>query len=544
MPPAPFSSTGTPAAAVRYDTHPTQRSSSLVDRKNLPDRPHRARSVPGMPRQMTAGPVEVEKDELAGKFARGVAWSGLAKTVSQSISWLATLLVARYLAPGDYGLFGLAMLYLGLLQLVSDFGLGTAILANRHASDDDLPEIHGLAALSGVVGMIVVAGTAPLVGRFFAAPQLPLLLIALSPTFLINSLRTVPQSLLQREFRFKWLAGLDAGQALALSGLSIGLAMAGFGYWTLAIAAMVSALLNTSIVLWRKRVPIRVPVLGRLGPLLGFSGQVVLQRIAWYLSSNADFATAGKLLGKAAAGNYMLAWNFANAPIERVANLILQVSPSVLGAAASDRAALKRHVLRATQMIALAVFPMCIGMALIARPFITLFLGSKWEGAILPLQLLAAYAAVRALMPLLGQVLLVVGEERYATRLMFVNVIVMTTAFVVGAKLAGVGGIAAAYMLAHPFVATAYGTRALRRIGCTLREFFVEAVWPATACSILMTGGVLGAAFITRRSTPNIGLASQIIVGAATYAVAAGLFYRTQIQTLLAAARMRNAPKL
>ena len=113
-----------------------------------------------MPRLMTAGPVEVEKDELAGKFARGVAWSGLAKTVSQSISWLATLLVARYLAPGDYGLFGLAMLYLGLLQLVSDFGLGTAILANRHASDDDLPEIHGLAALSGVVGMIFVVGTA------------------------------------------------------------------------------------------------------------------------------------------------------------------------------------------------------------------------------------------------------------------------------------------------------------------------------------------------------------------------------------------------
>ena len=484
--------------------------------------------------RLMAPSIVVERDELAGKFARGVAWSGLAKTISQSIGWFATLIVARYLSPDDYGLFGLAMLYLGLLQLVSDFGLGTAVLANRHASDADLPQIHGLAALSGVAGTLFVIVSAPLVGHFFGAPQLSLLLVALSPTFLINAFRTVPQTLLQREFRFKWLAMLDAVQALALSGLSVILAIAGFGYWTLAIAALVSALVNTGVVLWRKRLPIELPAPRRLRPLLAFSSQVVLQRIAWYFSSNADFATAGKLLGKAAAGNYILAWNFANAPIERVGSLILQVSPSILGAAAADRAALKRHVLRATQMIALAIFPMCIGMALVARPFVLLFLGSRWEGAIVPLQLLATYATVRSLVPLLAQVLLVVNEERFATRLMFINVFVMTGAFIVGALVAGVTGIAAAYMLAHPFIASAYVSRALKRIGCTWREFLGVAVVPATVCTLLMAISVYGIGIATRTASPKVGLASQILAGAVTYAGAALVLYRRQVAALIA----------
>ena len=493
------------------------------------------RSEPGC--RLMAPSIVIERDELAGQFTRGIAWSGLAKAISQSVGWFSTLIVARYLTPGDYGLFGLAMVYLGLLQLISDFGLGTAILANRHASDADLPQIHGLAALSGVAGTIFVIVTAPLVGHFFGAPQLPLLLVALSPTFLVNAFRTVPQTLLQREFRFKWLAMLDAAQALALSGLSVVLAISGFGYWTLAIAAMVSALVNTGIVLWRKRLPLKVPAPRQLRPLLAFSSQVVLQRVAWYFWSNADFATAGKLLGKAAAGNYMLAWNFANAPLDRVASLILQVSPSILGAASSDHAALKRHVLRATQMIALAIFPMCIGMALVARPFVLLFLGSRWEGAILPLQLLASYAAVRALVPLLGQVLLVVGEERYATRLMFINVFVMTGAFIAGALLAGVAGIAAAYMLAHPFIASAYCSRALKRIGCTWREFLGLAVLPAAVCTLLMAASVYGIGIATRGASLKVGLASQILAGAATYAGAALVLYRRQISALIASRR-------
>ena len=477
-------------------------------------------------------------DRLAGAFARGVAWSGLARTISQTIAWASTLYVARYLSASDYGLFGLAMLYLAFLQLVADLGLGTAVLANRHLTDDDLPQINGLARFGGATGMLLVAVTAPLLGMFFRAPQLPMLLVALSPTFFINSLRTVPQTLLQREFRFKWLAILDATQGMMLAALNITLARAGFGYWTLAIAAIVSSVVNTSVVLLRRPVAAQWPRLARLRPLLSFSTQVVLQRIAWYISSNADFVVAGRVLGKGSAGEYMLAWNFANAPLERVGNLILSVSPSVLGAARGNLAALRRHVLQATQMIAWMVFPMCVGMALVARPFITHFLGVQWEPSIRPMQMLAAYTAVRSLVPLFGQVLLVVGEEHYATRLMFINIVVMTTSFLVGAFLFGVNGIAAAYLIAHPFVASAYVARALSRIEFSKAEFFREGIVPPMVCTIVMALGVTVVRYLAVGMPLGVGLLAQVIAGAVCYIAASIALFHRRVSTLLSTTRL------
>jgi O-antigen/teichoic acid export membrane protein len=184
---------------------------------------------------------------------------------------------------------------------------------------------------------------------------------------------------------------------------------------------------------------------------------------------------------------------------------------------------------------------MCFGIALTARPFVLLFLGSRWEAAIAPLQILSAYTAVRALLPLLGQVLLVVREEYYATRLMMVNVVVMTTAFVIGAKVAGVTGIAAAYAIAHPFVATAYGARALNKIGCSVRQFFVQAIWPALFCSALLAIAVVATRRLAGGLPLNLSLAGQVLIGAATYCAAAAIFFRAHLVALVAVYNARRA---
>ena len=481
----------------------------------------------------------VAPERLGAAFARGVAWSAVARTLSQTIAWASTLYVARYLSASDYGLFGLAMLYLAFLQLVADLGLGTAVLANRHLTDEDLPQINGLARLGGLAGTLLVIVTSPLLGIFFRAPQLPILLVALSPTFFVNSFRTVPQTLLQREFRFKWLAILDATQGIMLAALNITLARAGFGYWTLAIAALVSSVVNTAVVVARRPVPAAWPSLARLRTTLSFSTQVVLQRVAWYISSNADFVVAGRVLGQSSAGEYMLAWNFANAPLERVGNLILAVSPSVLGAARGNLAALRKHVLQATQMIAWVVFPMCVGMALVARPFITHFLGIQWAPSVVPMQMLAAYTAVRSLVPLFGQLLLVVNEEHYATRLMFINIVVMTTAFLIGASVGSVNGIAVAYLIAHPFVASAYVARALERIEYPKAEFFREGILPPLICTLVMAAGVTVVARLAVGMPLGVGLLAQIIAGVVSYTAIAIVLFGHRVSALMATSKLR-----
>src|SRR2546429_9524381 len=131
----------------------------------------------------------------------------------------------------------MAAVYLGLVTLLAEFGLGTAVLAVRELSREQLSQLNGLAVLVGCVSLLASVVAAFPLGHFFRAPQLPLVVVAMSATFVITSFKTVPFALLQRDFRFKQLALIDLGQAVVLAISMVGLAVAGLRYWTLVCGA-------------------------------------------------------------------------------------------------------------------------------------------------------------------------------------------------------------------------------------------------------------------------------------------------------------------
>src|SRR5512142_1947099 len=79
-------------------------------------------------------PSSPSSAELDASLVRGVAWVGAARWSTQALTWIATLVIARVLSPNDYGVFSMALLYLGLLALVTEFGIGTAVITIRSLS--------------------------------------------------------------------------------------------------------------------------------------------------------------------------------------------------------------------------------------------------------------------------------------------------------------------------------------------------------------------------------------------------------------------------
>src|SRR6266699_3786534 len=103
---------------------------------------------------------------LDRSLLRGVAWTAAAKWASQALSWLSWLIVARLLTPEDYGLVGMAAIYLGLITLVAEFGLGTAVLAVRELSAAQINQLNGLAVLLGLASLAASCAVAIPLGRF------------------------------------------------------------------------------------------------------------------------------------------------------------------------------------------------------------------------------------------------------------------------------------------------------------------------------------------------------------------------------------------
>ena len=490
--------------------------------------------------ESTQSGTPVETRALDRSLVRSVAWTAAAKWASQGLAWVSWLIVARLLTPEDYGLVGMAAIYLGLITLLSEFGLGTAVLAVRELSVEQLNQLNGLAVLLGLASLLASCIVAIPLGRFFHAPQLPLVVVAMSTTFVITSFKTVPLALLQRDLRFKALAFIDLSQALVLAISMVGFAVAGFRYWTLVCGGVLSALISTGAILRLRRAPLAWPRRTSLKPAITLSSNVLISRLCWYASSNADFLVAGRILGKAALGFYNVGWTLASVPVDKVTALVGQVTPAVFSTVQTDPAALRRYLLRITEGIALITFPLGLGLALVAQDFVPVVLGSKWSATIAPLRLLAAYAAFRSIIPLLPTVLHTIRDTRFEMWNMVAAAVVMPTSFYVCGQRWGTVGLALAWVLVDPFIALRLYRRVFSKIELPVRAYFV-ALWPALSGTALMAAVVLAVGvFSGSERPPGLRLAAQIGAGAISYGLACVVLHRERFRAfyeLVAAAR-------
>src|SRR2546425_12150191 len=100
-------------------------------------------SLPGLSAPQPAPDVR----ELDRSLVRGIAWTSGAKWAGQLLAWASTLIVARLLTPEDYGLVGMASIYLGVITLVSEFGLGSAVVTLRDLSAEQVAQLNGLSVV-------------------------------------------------------------------------------------------------------------------------------------------------------------------------------------------------------------------------------------------------------------------------------------------------------------------------------------------------------------------------------------------------------------
>src|ERR1700737_3623372 len=139
-------------------------------------------------------PTTADLQRLDVSLVRGIAWTGAAKWSSQVLAWISTLVVARILTPDDYGLVSMATVYLGVLTLVSEFGLGSAVVTLRDLNEEQIAQLNGLSVCLGLGGFAISRVVAVSLGRFFGSPGLPRVIVVMSMGFIATSFQTIPSS--------------------------------------------------------------------------------------------------------------------------------------------------------------------------------------------------------------------------------------------------------------------------------------------------------------------------------------------------------------
>ncbi len=446
-----------------------------------------------------------------------MGWVAGSRLLGQGFTWAVTLVVIRLLEPADYGLMALATVFVGLMTLFSELGLGPAVIQARDLQRDQLRDVFGASILFNAVVVAVLVALAPALAAFFDEPRLTDVVRVLALQFLIAAVTTLPAAILQREMRFRgWAVGNLAAQ-VGGSLLTLLLAWQGFGVWalvwgnlaTFGVRAVVVNILARCLLLPRLR-------LRRILGMLRFGGFVTLSRFLWFVYEQADFFIVGKLLGKEALGLYSVAYQLASMPMQRTAGILTRVALPAFSTIQADAETGGRQYLKAVRLVSLFLVPVLWGMASVAPDAIPLVLGEQWASAQLPLQLICLVIPLRMTSTLLTPALQGYGRVDLGFVMTMRFTVVMIAAFLVGSQW-GIVGVALAWVLAWPVVYLVNLGRTLPVIGLQ-RRHLVRALGPSWGAGACMAVAVIGVDRILGATLAGpMGLVTLIGVGVVAY---------------------------
>jgi len=493
---------------------------------------------PGAGELISASAISARMDQ---SLAHSLAWKAGADWLSQILSWSSFLVVVRLLAPADFGIMAMAAVIWGYLRYLGEFGIPQTIVTLRDMTDDQLAQLNSIALLLGVGCFTAGAILAYPLAVFFKTPQLVLVVWLTCIGLIPLGFRAVSEGLLSRDMRFRTLSLFDATRAIVSALMTLLLAYRGLGYWSLVFGNLTGHVVRSTIVVAARPHRFAMPRLAALRGPLAFGWHVLVSVVASSAYEKLDNVTAGRMLGQAALGVYGMAWNLANVPMEKLTTLVTTTIPTYFAAVQNDPAALRRYLRTLTETLALTTFPATIGLALVARDLIPFALGHKWDGVIVPLEILCVYVTLRSIVALLGKLLTAVGNPRFVMWDDLAALVILPTGFYIGSRW-GTQGIAWGWVVAYPLVALPLYWKTLRTIAMPVGDY-IKALRPALHGTLAM---VLAVSLLKWAMLPKaplwLRLASEIATGAAAYVFTLLLLHRERMSTFLEALnKLRHA---
>lgn len=466
----------------------------------------------------------------------GVVWQGSLRWLAQVLSWTATLVIARRLSPEDYGIAGTASVLVALMSLASETGLGRALVLRRERDDAVIRQSHATSIVIGAVMAAAMLAIAVPGARFYAEPKLAPVIAVLAGSLIVSGANAVPLAMLQQQLRYRELAAVEFSKAFVQALTVLLGALAGLRYWSLIdgiIAGQIAAFALTRRYI---RVSVEAPSRAVLGPTLTYSRFLILGSIAWALYTNADFAVVGRVVGIAALGYYQFAWNIAQLPGEKLANIFQAVVGPFFGAIGSDKIALKHYFILLSELLVSVMLPVLCGFALVSPMAVPLLFGARWTPAVPLMQILVACAALGSFSQLTQHVLGATGQAAVNARVNAVALAVMPVAFYFSARFAGTFAVALVWLVAQPFLLGVPLFRAIRTIELPVGEYLRSLKAPIVA-STGMVVLVLATSFLLQRSPAIQQLVVEIFAGVASYCAIYLVFFRDRIAAIVALRR-------
>jgi O-antigen/teichoic acid export membrane protein len=336
---------------------------------------------------------------LSKRIFQSTIWAFLIPLSTRFISLIRTIILAKLLAPADFGTFGIAIVIIYFFETMTAFSLPDALIQKKQETKDQLDTVWTFQIIKGFLLAFITFIFSYKISKFFAEPKLIYIIPMICITYILRGFTNIGIIQLQKELEFhKRFIYINIG-AFADIIISICLAFILRNYWALIggyiISELILAIASYLIVPYRPKIQFNFII---IKDLFNFGVWLWATSMISFAIVRIDKLIIAKVIGTTALGYYMMANKFADITAVNIGKALSSVMFPAYSKVQDEISLLKKGFLTSLEFVLLISLPVSAILIILAPEFTTIILGRKWMPCVKSMQILTAASFIRALM--------------------------------------------------------------------------------------------------------------------------------------------------
>lgn len=436
--------------------------------------------------------LSLPRKSISNLVIRGGCWLFGLRVTDRLIGLTRNLVLARLLSPNDFGLFGIALLSLSVIETLSQPGFQQALIQKKGNIKPYLDTAWTVQVIRGIALAIILFLAAPYIAQFFNTPLAIPILQALSLVPIFYGFTNIKIVYFQKELEFhKHFIYMISGSLVEL-GVGVASALLLKNAWALVYGLLTGSLVRMiiSYVIDPYQPIFRIQT-KKIKDLYSFGLWIWGIGIIGFVALHADKAIIGKLLGLEALGLYVLAYSIANIVVMDIGRVASSVMFPAFSKIQDERQRLGRGFVNSIEIVLFFSLPLTIFIIILAPKAINVLLGERWMPMVGALQLLAISGFFRCLIMQFAILSRAVGRPTVEFWLTLIRVMIVVSLSIPFSQIWGISGIAGANILGIGVTAPLWWFFFLKKIIEVSMSQILEKLFPLFAAGILMVIGMV-----------------------------------------------------
>lgn len=329
------------------------------------------------------------EQNLKDKTVKGAGWSFIDNFASQGIAFLVSLILARLLTPGEYGLIGIIAIFIAVFNCIVDSGFSQALIRKIDADNLDYNTCFYSNFVLSVILCVGLFFASPAISSFFNQPTLIELTRVMSIIIIINALAIIQRTVLIKKIDFKTQTRISIISSVISGVIGIGMALTKFGVWALVGQQLSRQIISTLLFwAWGKWRPVLQFSWARFKEMFGFGWKILASNLIDTIWQEIYQIVIGKCYSTETLGQYTRAKQFSTISSSNLTSVVQRVSYPALSNLQEDKERLKGAFRRTLKVTMIVSFVLMFGMAAAAKSMIQVLVGDQWLECVPYLQLI------------------------------------------------------------------------------------------------------------------------------------------------------------